>query len=229
MSREADGVWQKADAKQQKGWLRSGSVPADYPDPVAADYPELLTIIRERAKPERDKLANGDTTARDRARRWWQFGRPTMKLYSTIAGMGRVLVISTQATKFVAPEFVSIDIVFSNAVAVLTLDKYRDFLVLNSSPHDIWAREYASSLESRLRYAIDDCFQTFPFPLNLSGLDAIGERYYTHCQHIMQTRREGLTATYNRFHNPNERAPDIQQLRDLHVEMDRAVAAAYGW
>jgi hypothetical protein len=229
LSREADGVWQKADAKQQKGWLRSGSVPADYPDPVAADYPELLTIIRERAKPERDKLANGDTTARDRARRWWQFGRPTMKLYSTIAGMGRVLVISTQATKFVAPEFVSIDIVFSNAVAVLTLDKYRDFLVLNSSPHDIWAREYASSLESRLRYAIDDCFQTFPFPLNLSGLDAIGERYYTHRQHIMQTRWEGLTATYNRFHNPNERAPDIQQLRDLHVEMDRAVAAAYGW
>jgi hypothetical protein len=39
----------------------------------------------------------------------------------------------------------------------------------------------------------------------------------------------GLTATYNRFHNPTDRAPDIQQLRDLHVEMDHAVAAAYGW
>ena len=62
-----------------------------------------------------------------------------------------------------------------------------------------------------------------------AGLDAIGERYYTHRQNIMHTRREGLTATYNRFHNPDDRAPDIQQLRDLHVEMDQAVAAAYGW
>ena len=70
-----------------------------------------------------------------------------------------------------------------------------------------------------------DCFETFPFPRNLSGLDAIGERYYTHRQTIMQTRREGLTATYNRFHNPNDRAPDIQQLR--HV--DGYGPAAYGW
>lgn len=80
-----------------------------------------------------------------------------------------------------------------------------------------------------LRYTPTDAFETFPFPLNLSSLDDIGERYYTHRQNIMHTRREGLTATYNRFHNPDDRAPDIQQLRELHVQMDQAVAAAYGW
>ena len=41
--------------------------------------------------------------------------------------------------------------------------------------------------------------------------------------------REGLTKTYNRFHAPADSAADIQKLRDLHVEMDNAVAAAYGW
>jgi hypothetical protein len=41
--------------------------------------------------------------------------------------------------------------------------------------------------------------------------------------------RDGLTATCNRFHDPDETSADIQKLRDLHVEMDRAVAAAYGW
>ena len=41
--------------------------------------------------------------------------------------------------------------------------------------------------------------------------------------------KKGLTKTYNRFHNPDETAADIQKLRDLHVEMDYAVAAAYGW
>jgi hypothetical protein len=42
-------------------------------------------------------------------------------------------------------------------------------------------------------------------------------------------RHEGLTKTYNRFHDSTETAADIRELRDLHVEMDRAVAAAYGW
>ena len=45
----------------------------------------------------------------------------------------------------------------------------------------------------------------------------------------MLSRQEGLTKTYNRFHDPDESSADIQKLRDLHVEMDRSVAAAYGW
>lgn len=45
----------------------------------------------------------------------------------------------------------------------------------------------------------------------------------------MLARQEGLTATYNRFHDPLERSADIARLRDLHVAMDCAVASAYGW
>jgi len=39
---------------------------------------------------------------------------------------------------------------------------------------------------------------------------------------------EGVTSICNRFHDSDEAAADIQRLRDLHVEMDQAVAA-YGW
>ena len=45
----------------------------------------------------------------------------------------------------------------------------------------------------------------------------------------MLAQQEGLTKTYNRFHNPEEHAEDIATLRHLHVEMDHSVAAAYGW
>ena len=45
----------------------------------------------------------------------------------------------------------------------------------------------------------------------------------------MLSRQEGLTKIYNRLHDSDESAADIQQLRDLHVEMDQAVSAAYGW
>jgi hypothetical protein len=40
---------------------------------------------------------------------------------------------------------------------------------------------------------------------------------------------EGLTSIYNRFRNPGEQASAIVYLRELHIEMDKAVAAAYGW
>lgn len=57
----------------------------------------------------------------------------------------------------------------------------------------------------------------------------LGNAYHEFRCQIMQRRQEGLTKTYNRFHDPDDSAKDIQKLRDLHVEMDKAVAAAYGW
>ena len=45
----------------------------------------------------------------------------------------------------------------------------------------------------------------------------------------MIKHEEGITPTYNRFHDPNEIDPDIVKLRQLHEVMDRAVLDAYGW
>jgi len=45
----------------------------------------------------------------------------------------------------------------------------------------------------------------------------------------MLDSNKGLTKTYNRFHDPKERSPEIRKLRELHMTMDRAVLAAYGW
>ena len=45
----------------------------------------------------------------------------------------------------------------------------------------------------------------------------------------MIAEKVGLTEVYNRFHDPDERSPDILRLRELHAAMDRAVLDAYGW
>ena len=45
----------------------------------------------------------------------------------------------------------------------------------------------------------------------------------------MVRSNEGLTKTYNRFHDPAERSTEIVKLRELHDAMDRAVLTAYGW
>ena len=53
--------------------------------------------------------------------------------------------------------------------------------------------------------------------------------YYEFRAELMVRNDEGLTKTYNRFHNPDERSQEIATLRELHEKMDRAVLDAYGW
>ena len=93
------------------------------------------------------------------------------------------------------------------------------------------------------RYSAADCFETFPFPCALlysaandpahqasrQNLEAIGERYHQFRAELMVSNNEGLTSTYNRFHDPAETSEGILELRRLHDEMDQAVLAAYGW
>ena len=45
----------------------------------------------------------------------------------------------------------------------------------------------------------------------------------------MVRKDEGMTRTYNRFHDPYEDDSEIEKLRELHAAMDRAVLDAYGW
>ena len=45
----------------------------------------------------------------------------------------------------------------------------------------------------------------------------------------MSSREIGLTDTYNLFHDPECSDNDIEQLRELHSDMDQSILACYGW
>lgn len=199
------------------------SAPAGYKGRVATDYPDCFGIIKEKVKPEREK--NNRKVYRDY---WWHYAEKRPALYSTIKVLKRVLVV-TLTSKYICFSFANSSLVYSNACGVMAFNSERVFSILQSSCHDIWVKEHSSTLETRQRYMLADVFETFPFPTNYSSLDEIGGQYYIHRQSIMFSRQEGLTDTYNRFHNPNETSADIAKLRELHKEMDEAVANAYGW
>jgi hypothetical protein len=87
-------------------------------------------------------------------------------------------------------------------------------------------------MKDDLNYSSTDCFETFPFPENFEtnpSLESSGQAYYEFRAALMVRNNEGLTKTYNRFHDPDERSPDILRLRELHAAMDRAALDAYGW
>ena len=209
--------------------------------PYAVDYPDCLKIVEEKVKPERDKLGlKQDSSAKGYAKYWWLYGRRALELYQAIASLERVLAF-VQISKTKYPTFLPKDIVYDQRLVIIASAQYSVFSVLCSNLHYWWVLTMGSSFKKDSIYTPSDCFETFPFPLfnnqslivnhqsKIVNLEEIGEIYYNYRQQIMLTRQEGLTKTYNRFHNPDEQSPDIIKLRQLHIEMDQAVALAYGW
>jgi hypothetical protein len=221
--RTLKGRWTQLSKKAQAEALRTGIVPPDYPGPVAMDYPDCYDIVKERVYPVRAKV-------RRQAHRayWWHYGDKRPALYSTIAQFKRVLV-QTLHTKYLAPSFTSNGTVYSHALTVFASDTWETYSIIQSTLHEVWVRERSSSLGQTLRYSPTDCYETFPHPSKILDLDTIGAIYYEHRRQIMLERQEGLTTTYNRFHEPQDTAQDNIYLRQLHIEVDNAVAAAYGW
>ncbi len=200
---------------------------------VAQRYPDCIQIVRELVKPERDKLAGGDATARDRAKRWWQFARPTVALSDIIANLKRVLV-RAQVSDTQAFVFVPNGLVYSHKVIVFAMDDDYHFALLQSDVHEVWTRRYSATMRTDLSYSPTDCFLTFAFPQeptheNQDRAAKVGDQYHEHRRQTMLARNLGLTKTYNLFHNPECQDADITGLRELHAEMDEAILACYGW
>ncbi len=223
---DVSGSWAGARDARRKHWLKSGVVPLDHPDPVANDWPDLLTIVEERVKPYRDK----DNRASYRER-WWHYAEKRSELQTASAHLDCVLAIS-QVTQHVAFAFLPTGMVYAHRLNIFPFPTHAAFCALQSRSHELWARFFGSSLEDRFCYYPSDCFETFPFPEAWDthlGLESAGKAYYDYRAALMIQNDEGLTKTYNRFHDRGDTRPAIQKLRDLHAAMDRAVLDAYGW
>ena len=224
--------WRNADEDTRSGWLRDGIVPLDYPEPVAADWPELLKVVEGRVKPQRMQSSQKSKSSHGhRASVWWQFYHQAKELNVAIQGLRRVLVIS-RVGQHTAFTLLPAHMVYAESMIVFPFETNAAFCALQSRTHEIWARFFGSSMKDDLRYTPSDCFETFPFPDGWEThptLDAAGKEYYEFRAELMVKNDEGLTKTYNRFHNPDERSKEIATLRELHEKMDRAVLDAYGW
>ena len=192
----------------------------------AEKWPDLMEIVREKVKPERDK--NKRANYRDN---WWLFGECRPGLFAAIAPLERCLV-TARVSKHLMFCQQPIDRVFSEQLYAFPLEANTPFAVLQSRIHEFWARLLSSSMKTDLRYAASDCFETFPFPQEdprtvIPELEAIGEKLYaTRAQYMVDTD-QGLTKTYNALKDPNCTEPRILELRELHEEMDAAVLRAY--
>ncbi|HEY5105736.1 MAG TPA: DNA methyltransferase [Caulobacteraceae bacterium] len=213
--------------------LRAGIVPTDYPEPVAADWPDLLRVVERMVKPQRDKLKD-EGIAATRKKFWWKYGSRSVNLYSSIAGLKYVLATGAPAVMHHMISRLATGMIYSHKLIVFAYDGFAPLASLQARTHEIWSASFGTTFGSvdALTYNPKAVFRTFPFPpafLTDPTLEATGAAYHAHRAALMIARSEGLTKTYNRFHDCRETATDVARLRDLHAHMDRAVLTAYGW
>ncbi len=219
----------------------------DWSNEKAKEYNLCYNIVEEKVKPERDK------NNREIYRRfWWQFGEKRTKLYSKLKMLSHCLVggAASKYLNFVERET---DIVFSNRLFVITKDCNDYFPILQSILKEAWSWQYgAKQGGSTLSYSTKDCFETFPFPENVSvftieKLRILGSQYQTERKNIMCLLQLGLTKTYNLFHSKNLSIAEIEKLskqneavcekanseivnlRTLQKQIDETVLEAYYW
>ena len=191
----------------------------------AAAYGCLLSIVENKVKPTR-KGARGT-----RATRWWLHAERRPELQRWKLGHKKMLMHPFNAYSL-SFAFVPAKTMIAAPHCVFFFEDFSAFTVLQSRVHEVWVRFFGSSLKDDMRYLLTDCFSTFPSATSWLIDDELGRRgaaYYKFRASLMLRNDVGLTRTYNRFHDPDERDPNILKLRELHAAMDRAVLDAYNW
>ena len=218
----------------------------DWPEERAREYELPWKWIEEHVKPERLEKSRSKSY-RNIMSMWWRHWNVRPELYHAIGRghhfehhtdgwdpatkpMERVMV-TTRVSKTGAFVLLPNDSIFSDATVVFAIDDGAGFSLLQSSIHVAYAWKHSSQLKSDMRYTPTDILETFVLPPldEQSQLKKIGERYHSLRADMMRTDMVGLTQLYNRFHDPDDRDLHLDELRELHREIDVAVAKAYGW
>jgi hypothetical protein len=203
----------------------------EMPEEQARSWPDLWRVLAENVLPER---ATKDARKYPRmVHEWWKFWNSRVEMYGALAPLDRCLVTGI-VSKHLMFSFQPTNRVFSHKLYVFPLPEHTAFAVLQSRIHEPWTWLLSSTMKNDLNYSASDCFETFPFPepdprAVIPALEDVGARLYDARAAYMVETQQGLTQTYNRLKDPDCHDPEIETLRRLHEEMDRAVLDAYGW
>lgn len=212
------------------------------PDEVRSRYPQVYQHVLQQVKPERD--VNKRATYRDN---WLVFGEPRRELRPALEALSRYIV-TVETAKHRVFQFVDAEIVPDNMLIVVASDDALVLAVLSSRTHVSWALATGGWLGvgNDPRYNKSRCFDPFPFPdateSQKSQLRALGEELDATRKRVQAEHPDlTLTGLYNVLEKLKAGAAlsdaeeDVKHrglvliLKELHEQIDAAVAQAYGW
>jgi hypothetical protein len=207
---------------------------------VRTRFPDVYQHVFDNVKPERDSNRDKDIKSL-----WWLFGRARSEMRPVLKGLPRyIATVETSKHRFF--QFLDGGTLPDNMLIAIGVSDAAALAVLSSRFHVTWALTAGGTLEDRPRYNKSQCFDTFPSPdpteAQKARLCSLGEQLDAH-RKAQQAAHPKLTLTqmYNvleklrageRIEGKDKEIYDqglVGILRDLHDQIDAAVAEAYGW
>lgn len=201
--------------------------------------PKLFEIVISRVKPDREQ--SRDKQFRER---WWLFGRSRPDMRRMNAELNR-FIVTVETAKHRIFVFAHKSILPEHKLVVIGLADAYHLGVLSSRIHVVYALAAGSTLEDRPVYAASLCFQSFPFPdcneKQKSAIRPIAEALDAHHKRAQLKSGFRLTEMYNVLEKVRAReslsvndkviheAALLSTLKQLHDDLDKTVAEAYGW
>ena len=203
-------------------------------------YPAIYQHVLEHVKPERDQ--NNRAAYRDN---WWIYGEARSSFRPALAGLPRYIA-TVETAKHRVFMFLDGATVPDNMLIAIASDDAFHLGVLGSRVHVAWALAAGAlmGVGNTPRYSKSRCFDPFPFPEATEPqklvIRDLSERLDIH-RKAAQGRGVTITEMYNLLEKLRSGEPfsdrereqhEIAQteiLRQLHDELDAAVADAYGW
>lgn len=199
----------------------------DMAEQEARKFGPAFARVENLVKPFRQSLT-GQIHQRD----FWKYWDIRPRLLEEFSIHQEVLA-TAMVTKYVSFRRVPTSNVYTHKTIIVFMYDWWEFACLQSSLHQEWAFWTCGTLgASTLSYSTSSALETWPMPEignHHSCLSDIGALYNSLREEILQTDSIGLTQLYNRFHSPEFKGGKIDQLRDLHRDMDQSVLLAYGW
>jgi hypothetical protein len=117
-----------------------------------------------------------------------------------------------------------------HSVIVFPCRSWADFASLQSVFHTEWAARFGIFRNYAYRYSTKRCARTFPLPATAEfDVGSIGQEYHDERERQATAKSASLTKIHARLNDRAHADPETTRLRDLQVQMDQAVAGAYGW
>ncbi len=209
---------------------------------VKSLFPEVFQYIQDKVKPERDL-----NREEFRRKNWQWFGRTNETYRRAVEGLPR-FIGTVETSRHRVFRFFDSSVRADNKLVAVGSDSAALLAVLSGYVHCLWALRVGSWLGvgNDPVYVKSRCFDAFPFPdmsePARSELAALGEQLDAH-RKAQQAAHPKLTLTqmYNVLETLRSGEPIdgkdreiydqglVGILRDLHDQIDAAVAEAYGW
>lgn len=189
----------------------------------ASEYTLPFSHVKMFVKPERENNRRECTRVY-----WWQYGEKRPALREAIEQLSCYFSIPRHSKWFT---FIPAELKWlpADSTTVVSSDDFYILGILLSEVHRQWTLAQSSTLEDRIRYTHNTCFETFPFPQTPSPAivqkirDKALELHQYRSQQ-MEQKQWGITKLYNAYFDE-----PASQLYKLHKQLDTLVLQAYGF